>query len=393
MNQQGITRRAFLIVLDGLGAGEARDAAAYGDEGSATLGNVLRTQPDLRLPNLEALGLGYCGDTGMSKSLRPTAAHGWAQPRSKGKDSTAGHWELCGVVLKAPFPTYPNGFPPALVAEFAGRTNRAVIGNKTASGTAILDELGAEHMATGKWIVYTSADSVFQIAAHVDVVPLSELYAACAIARELLVDPHGVSRVIARPFSGKPGAFARTPNRKDFSREPTGVTLLDKLATAGVPVVGVGKVDDLFAGRGIRSTHTATNGDAYALIDGGMAEMDAGFLFANVIEFDQSWGHRNDVPGFVGGLRELDAWIPGVLREARSEDLIIFTADHGNDPTTRSTDHARERVPILVAGPRVRPVSIGERDSFADVGQTIAEFLGVPPLAAGQSFLSDIWSA
>ena len=295
-----MSRRAFLIVLDGLGAGEARDAADYGDVGSATLGNVMRANPGLRLPHLEALGLGRCGDTGMPTSATPSAAHGWAQPQSKGKDSTAGHWELCGVILKAPFPTYPNGFPPALVAEFAGRTNRAVIGNKTASGTAILDELGAEHMATGKWIVYTSADSVFQIAAHEDVIPLSELYAACTIAREMLVDPHGVSRVIARPFTGKAGAFARTPNRKDFSRQPTGTTLLDQLAAAAMPVLGVGKVDDLFAGRGITSTHTATNRDAYALIDGGMAAMKGGLLFANVIEFDQSWGHRNDVPGFVG---------------------------------------------------------------------------------------------
>lgn len=386
-----MSRRAFLIVLDGLGAGEARDAAAYGDVGSATLGNVMRANPDLRLPNLESLGLGYCGDTGVPKGPHPRAAHGWAQPRSAGKDSTAGHWELCGVILDAPFPTYPHGFPPALLAEFAGRTNRAVIGNKAASGTAILDELGAEHMATGKWIVYTSADSVFQIAAHEEVVPLGELYAACAIARELLVGPHGVSRVIARPFRGTAGAFVRTANRRDFSRQPTGETLLDRLAAARVPVLGVGKVDDLFAGRNLASTHTATNRDAYTLIEGGMASLDAGFLFANVIEFDQSWGHRNDVPGFVGGLRELDAWVPKLLREARDEDLIIFTADHGNDPTTLSTDHARERVPILVTGPRVRPVAIGERDTFADVGQTVADFLGVPPLLAGQSFLSDIW--
>lgn len=386
-----MSRRAALIVLDGLGAGEARDAAAYGDVGSATLGNVMRANPQLRLPHLESLGLGYCGDTGVPRSPKPRAAHGWAQPRSAGKDSTAGHWELCGVILPKPFPTYPNGFPPALVAEFAGRTDRAVIGNKAASGTAILEELGAEHLATGKWIVYTSADSVFQIAAHEDVVPLSELYAACAIAREILVDPHGVSRVIARPFTGKVGAFERTANRRDYSREPTGSTLLDHLATGGVPVQGVGKVDDLFAGRGITSTHTATNRDAYTLIEGGMGSMVDGLLFANVIEFDQSWGHRNDVPGFVGGLKELDEWIPHLLHEARDEDLIIFTADHGNDPTTPSTDHARERVPILVTGPRVRPVAIGERDTFADVGQTIAEFLGVPPLAAGQSFLSDIW--
>jgi phosphopentomutase len=388
-----VTRRAFLIVLDGLGAGAARDAAAYGDVGSATLGNVMRANPDLRLPHLESLGLGYCGDTGLPKSPRPRAAHGSAQPRSAGKDSTAGHWELCGVILDKPFPTFPNGFPPALVAEFAGRTNRAVIGNKAASGTAILEELGAEHMATGKWIVYTSADSVFQVAAHVDVVPLQELYAACEIARALLTGPYGVSRVIARPFAGAVGAFRRTADRKDFSREPTGPTLLDQLAAATIPVRGVGKVDDLFAGRGITSTHTPTNRHAYELIDQAMAGMAEGLLFANVIEFDQSWGHRNDVPGFVGGLKELDQWIPRLLHQARDEDLIIFTADHGNDPTTASTDHARERVPILATGPRCRPLSIGERSTFADIGQTIAEFLGAAPLVAGQSFLSDIWSA
>lgn len=388
-----MTRRAFLIVLDGLGAGEARDAAAYGDAGSATLGNVLRANPALRLPALESLGLGLCGDTGIATTAKPRAAYGTAQPRSAGKDSTCGHWELCGVILDNPFPTYPNGFPPALLAEFAGRTNRAVIGNKAASGTAILDELGAEHLATGKWIVYTSADSVFQVAAHVDVVPLAELYTACKIAREMLTGPHGVSRVIARPFTGPAGAFQRTPDRKDFSLEPTGPTLLDALAEARIPVTGVGKVDDLFAGRNITSTHTPTNDAAYALIEQGMAEMEGGMLFANVIEFDQSWGHRNDVPGFVGGLKALDQWIPQLLHQSRDEDLIIFTADHGNDPTTASTDHARERVPILVTGPRCRPVGLGERQTFADVGQTIAEFLRVPPLAAGQSFLSDIWSA
>jgi phosphopentomutase len=268
-----------------------------------------------------------------------------------------------------------------------------VIGNKAASGTAILDELGAEHLATGKWIVYTSADSVFQVAAHEDVVPLRELYAACEIARALLIGPHGVSRVIARPFRGVPGAFVRTAHRKDFSREPTGPTLLDHLAAFQVPVVGVGKVDDLFAGRGITSTHASTNSEAYALIERGMAGMSGGLLFANVIEFDQSWGHRNDVAGFAGGLAELDQWVPQLLREARDEDLIIFTADHGNDPTTASTDHARERVPVLATGPRVRAVPIGERATFADVGQTIADFLGVSPLASGQSFLNEIWSA
>ncbi|MDX2261610.1 MAG: phosphopentomutase [Gemmatimonadales bacterium] len=388
-----MSRRAALIVLDGLGVGTAHDTAAYGDTGSATLGNVMRASKGLRLPNLEALGLGLCGDSGVARVDAPTAAHGVAQPRSAGKDSTTGHWELCGVQLGVPFPTYPTGFPADLLAEFSARTGRGVLGNIASSGTVILDQLGAEHVASGKWIVYTSADSVFQIAAHEEVVPLEELYAACRIARELLVDPHGVSRVIARPFRGQAGAWQRTSNRKDFSRLPTGTTLLDRLAEAHVPVVGVGKVDDLFAGRGVTSIHTATNQDAYSLLEGGMLAMRRGFLFANVIEFDQSWGHRNDVPGFLGGLAELDRWIPRFLRQVRDDDLIIFTADHGNDPTTPSTDHSRECVPVLAVGPRVRPVALGELATFADMGQTIAEFLGVQPLDAGTSFLERVWQS
>ncbi len=387
-----MSRRAALIVLDGLGVGTAHDTEAYGDLGSATLGNVMRAAGTLRLPNLEALGLGSCGDSGIAPVAVPTAAYGVAQPNSAGKDSTTGHWELCGVQLPVPFPTYPAGFPAELLAEFSARTGRGVIGNRAASGTVILDDLGAEHVATGRWIVYTSADSVFQIAAHEEVVPLAELYAACQMARELLVEPHGVSRVIARPFAGKPGAWQRTANRKDFSRQPTGPTLLDRLAEAHLPVVGVGKVDDLFAGRGITSIHTPTNQDAYALIEGGLLAMRRGLLFANVIEFDQSWGHRNDVAGFQRGLAELDRWIPRLLKQVREEDLIIFTADHGNDPTTPSTDHARECVPVLALGPRVRPVALGELGTFADVGQTIAEFLGVRPLEAGTSFLERVWS-
>jgi len=388
-----VSRRAALIVLDGLGVGTAHDTAAYGDTGSATLGNVMRASKGLRLPNLEALGLGLCGDSGVARVDAPTAAHGVAQPRSAGKDSTTGHWELCGVQLDEPFPTYANGFPADLLAEFSARTGRGVLGNIASSGTVILDQLGAEHVASGKWIVYTSADSVFQIAAHEEVVPLEELYAACRIARELLVDPHGVSRVIARPFRGQAGAWQRTSNRKDFSRLPTGTTLLDRLAEAHVPVVGVGKVDDLFAGRGVTSIHTATNQDAYSLLEGGLLSMRRGFLFANVIEFDQSWGHRNDVPGFLGGLAELDRWIPRFLRQVRDDDLIIFTADHGNDPTTPSTDHSRECVPVLAVGPRVRPVALGELATFADMGQTIAEFLGVQPLDAGTSFLERVWQS
>jgi phosphopentomutase len=346
-----------------------------------------------RLPNLEALGIGGCGAlAGVPPAASPAAAWGTCEPASAGKDSTTGHWELCGCLLARPFPTYPGGFPADVIAEFGRRTGRGVLGNKAASGTAILDELGAEHVRTGSWIVYTSADSVFQVAAHEDVVPLAELYRACAEARAMLVGEHGVSRVIARPFVGEPGSFRRTAHRKDFSVEPPGPTLLDHLVARHVPRVGVGKVDDLFAGRGISSIHTATNGEAYTLIDGALATMRRGFLFANVIEFDQSWGHRNDVAGFARGLDELDRWIPRLRAAVRDEDLVIITADHGNDPTTPSTDHSREVVPLLVFGPRVRPVSLGVRRTFADVGQTLADFLGVAPLAAGVSFLHEVWS-
>jgi phosphopentomutase len=388
-----MTRRAAIIVLDGLGIGAAHDAGAYGDIGSDTLGNVLRSVGGLALPNLEWFGLGCCAPlTGIAPAALPAAAFGTAQPASAGKDSTTGHWEICGVVLERGFPTYPRGFPAEVIAEFSRRTGRGVLGNKASSGTVILDEFGPEHQATGQWIVYTSADSVFQIAAHEEVVPLGELYAGCGAARELLRGEHAVSRVIARPFVGRPGAYKRTPNRKDFSLPPTGPTLLDGLEEARVPRVGVGKVDDLFAGRGITSTHTPTNADGYRLIIEALRTMEGGFLFVNVIEFDQSWGHRNDVPGFVGGLRELDGVLPRLLEAVQEEDLIIFTADHGNDPTTPSTDHARERVPVLVYGPKVRAVPLGERRTFADMGQTVAEFLGAVPLAAGTSFLHEVWS-
>lgn len=385
-------RRAAIIVLDGVGCGPAPDTAAYGDAGSDTLGNVARAVGGLALPNLQQLGLGRCAPiSGVAPVVAPMAAHGVAEPVSPGKDSTTGHWELCGLVLSRPFATYPGGFPAELLAEFSRRTGRGVLGNKAASGTVILDELGEEHVRTGDWIVYTSADSVFQVAAHEATVPLDELYRACGIARELLAGEHAVSRVIARPFVGTPGHWTRTPGRKDLSLAPTGPTLLDRLVEVQVPVVGVGKVDDLFAGRGIRSRHTATNAEAYQLIGEALRSLERGFLFANVIEFDQSWGHRNDVPGFHRGLLELDAALPGLLRSGRADDLIIFTADHGNDPTTPSTDHSREVVPLLVWGPKVRPVALGVRRSFADVGQTVAEFLGAAKLPAGDSFLHEVW--
>jgi phosphopentomutase len=265
-----------------------------------------------------------------------------------------------------------------------------VIGNRAASGTAIIAELGEAHQRSGDWIVYTSADSVFQVAAHEETVPLDELYAACGAARDLLAGPHAVSRVIARPFAGASGAYQRTPRRKDFSLPPPGETLLDALAAAGVPRVGIGKVDDLFANRHITSEHTPTNADAYRLIEETLRSLERGFVFVNVIEFDQTWGHRNEVSGYVEGLRELDLWIPRLEGLVREGDVIILTADHGNDPTTPSTDHSREAVPVLCFGPRVRPVPLGERPTFADVGATVAEAFGVGPLAAGTSFLREL---
>ena len=382
-------KRVFLIVLDGLGVGEATDAAAYGDAGSDTLGNLARAVGGLTLPVLERLGLGRVLPLeGVRPVERPRAAFGRLHPASAGKDSTTGHWELCGLVVPEPFPTYPDGFPSALLEEFARRTGRGWLGNRAASGTKILDDLGAEHVAGGKWIVYTSADSVFQVAAHEDVVPLEELYAGCVTARAMLRGEHGVSRVIARPFAGRPGAFVRdSARRKDYSVAPTGPTLLDRLAEAGIPRVGVGKVDDLFAGRNIASTHTPTNADAYRLLREALSGVDCGLVFANVIEFDQSWGHRNDVAGFHAGLLELDAALGALLPLVREEDLFILTADHGNDPTTPSTDHSREMVPVLVYGPRVHPADLGTRRTFADIGQTVAAYFGVPPLGAGTSFL------
>ena len=384
-------KRFFLIVLDGLGCGAARDAAAYGDAGSDTIGNVARAVGGLDLPVLEGLGLGRIRPVeGVRPVAQPRAAFGMMRPASAGKDSTTGHWEICGLTVARPFPTYPNGFPAEVLAEFSRRTGRGVLGNKPASGTAIIAELGERHLATGDWIVYTSADSVFQIAAHEEKIPLDELYRACTEARAMLTGPHGVSRVIARPFVGSPGAFTRTSHRRDYSLDPVGPTLLDYLADAGIPRTGVGKVDDLFAARNITATHTPTNADAYRLLRDALARVDSGLVFANVIEFDQSWGHRNDVAGFRGGLLELDRELGGLLDLLREDDLFVLTADHGNDPTTASTDHARENVPLLVCGPRVRPVALGERPTFADLGQTAAEFFGVGPLATGTSFLREV---
>lgn len=383
--------RAIILVLDGVGVGEAPDAAAYGDVGSNTLGNLARAVGGLDLPNLERAGLGRIIPlVGVAAEPRPTAAWGLMEPRSAGKDSTSGHWEIAGLHVARPFPTYPGGFPPDLVAEFARRTGRAVIGNVVGSGTDVLERFGEEHQRTGAWILYTSADSVFQLAAHEEIVPLIELYAACAEARAMLVAPHDVSRVIARPFTGTPGAWSRTANRRDVSIAPPGETLLDALMAAGIPRTGVGKVDDLFARRALEGGHTRGNAEGIRRILDWELRGPNGLLFCNLVDFDQLHGHRNDVPGFYQALRDFDIALPTLIAALREDDLLFITADHGNDPTTLSTDHARECVPVLVAGPRVRPADLGRRSTFSDLGATVGEWLGVPFRGQGTSFLPAI---
>jgi phosphopentomutase len=386
-------RRAAIIVLDGVGIGAAPDAAAYGDTGSNTLGNVARAEGGLRVPNLERAGLGCIAPLlGVREVSTPSAAYGMLIPASAGKDSTTGHWEIAGVHLPRPFPTYPNGFPAEVLGQFTRRTGRSVIGNVAGSGTAILASFGEEHQRTGAVIVYTSADSVFQIAAHEETVPLDELYRLCEAARQLLVAPHDVSRVIARPFVGRPGAYVRTANRRDFSIAPPAETLLDALARDGIGRAGVGKVDDLFAGRSITATHTHDNPEGIRLIREWLEGKSDGFLFANLVDFDQQFGHRNDVPGFHGALRQFDDALPALLSALREDDLLFVTADHGNDPTTPSTDHARECVPLLAFGPRVRGRPVGRRNTFSDLGATVAEWLGSAFRGQGTSFLHTVVS-
>ena len=384
-------RRAIIIVLDGVGAGAAPDAEEYGDTGSDTLGNLAREVGGMILPSLQALGLGNATPiAGVPPVASPQAAYGTMLPRSAGKDSTTGHWEIAGLVLKRPFPVYPYGFPTDVIDEFERRTGRAVIGNAVGSGTEMIARFGPAHERTGSWIVYTSADSVFQIAAHESVVPLQELYSACETARALLSAPHDVSRVIARPFTGEAGAYHRTPNRRDYSLSPPDDTLLDALAEAGIPRRGVGKVDDLFAGRAIVSEHTASNAEGVAAIHRALKEMNGGLLLANLVDFDQRWGHRNDTAGFYEELRSFDAELPALLSHLHEDDLFFLTADHGNDPTTPSTDHSRERVPLLAYGQAVHPLGLGERETFADLGATAAEWLCCGFRGAGRSFLNSL---
>ena len=382
--------RVVLIVLDGVGVGAAPDAAAYGDEGAHTLAHVAESVGGLRVPNLEALGIGHLGAlAGVRRTAQPDGCFGKMAALSKGKDSTTGHWEMAGVVLEKPFPTYPNGFPSDVIDAFQQAISRKTLGNYAASGTTIVQEMGLQHLQTGSPIVYTSADSVFQIAAHEQVIPVEELYGMCRAARKLLAPPHQVARVIARPFSGEPGAFTRTNRRRDFSIEPPARTLLDELKSGGYPVIGIGKIDDLFTGRGLTRAVPAKS-DQAALDETvrALQSIPRGLIFANLIEFDTLYGHRNDAAGFAQALQAFDARLPDILGRMQPDDLLCMTADHGNDPTRPGTDHTREYVPLLVYGARMsRGVNLGTRKSFADLGQTIAEALGSKRLAWGESFL------
>jgi phosphopentomutase len=381
-------RRIALIVLDSVGIGAMPDAAGYGDDPSSdTLGNLARRRP-LKLPNLQRLGLANLKPLEhLEPVAAPAAAHGRCALRSPGKDTTTGHWEIAGILLEKPFPLYPNGFPAEIINEFERLTGRGTLGNKPASGTEIIRELGEEHLRTGRPIIYTSADSVFQIAAHEDVIPLAELYRMCEIARGILRGPHEVGRVIARPFVGEPGAFRRTSNRHDYAVPPQPGMLLDKLSESGIAVSSIGKISDVYLGRGITSSRkTKNNADGMAQTLEALAALDRGLLFTNLVDFDQLFGHRNDPEGYSRALEEVDEWVPKLEAALRRDDLVVFTADHGCDPTTASTDHSREYVPLLAFGPGVTPSNLGTRESLADVGQTIAENFGVR-IAAGQSFL------
>lgn len=387
-------RRVFLIVLDSLGCGALPDAGDFGDQGTHTLDHLARAAGGLDVPRLAALGLGcIAGVSAVPCPARPAGAFGRLAERSPGKDTSTGHWEMMGVVLERRFPVFPDGFPPEILEPFVRRAKvPGVLCNRPASGTAVIDELGAEHVATKKPIVYTSADSVFQIAAHEEHFGLERLYEVSRIAREIL-DPHGVGRVIARPFVGAPGAFRRTYNRRDYSLEPFGETVLDRLKRAGVPVVGVGKISDIFAGRGLTAdVHTEGNEDGMRATIRLAREQDRGLVFVNLVDFDMLYGHRRDAAGYRRALERFDAELIELERDLRPDDLVLLTADHGNDPTfTRTTDHTREYVPILACGPRVKAgTDLGTRATFADVGATVEEALGLAPRGPGSSFLGAI---
>jgi phosphopentomutase len=386
--------RVFLIVLDSLGVGALPDAERFGDAGAHTLDHLAAAAGGLDVPRLQRLGLGCVeGVRALPCPDAPAAAYGRCAERSPGKDTSTGHWEMMGCPLEEAFPVYPEGFPDEILRPFLERTGLpGVLGNEPASGTAILDELGAEHLRTGEPIVYTSADSVFQVAAHQERFGLERLYEVCRVAREIL-DPYGVGRVIARPFVGEPGSFRRTYDRKDFSMPPPRDTVLDRLLAAGVPVVGVGKIHDIFAGRGVgEAIHTEGNRDGMRRTVEQARALERGLCFVNLVDFDMLYGHRRDPAGYRRALEELDQDLGELDAALRPGDLVILTADHGNDPThTETTDHTREYVPVLAYGPGWRAgVDLGTRESFADVGATVEEALGLAPPGPGRSFLSEL---
>ncbi len=385
-------RNITVIVIDSLGIGELPDAAKYGDMGSNTLANTARAVGGLKLPNLQKMGLGNIADiTGVPPVEAPLAAFGRMAEVSAGKDTTTGHWEIAGLVLEKPFPVFPQGFPESVISEFEARTGRKVLGNEVASGTEIIARLGEQHINTGKPIVYTSADSVFQIAAHEEVIPLDELYEMCRTARAVLTGEYAVGRVIARPFVGRPGEFKRTSNRHDFSLEPIGTTILDMLKESGKSVQAVGKIKDIFAGRGItEAVHTTDNMDGVDRTVAFLKQAREGLIFTNLVDFDSSYGHRNDPEGYARALEELDSRLPEIMELISEENLLIITADHGCDPTTESTDHSREYVPLLVYGPAVRKgINLGIRQSFADIAASIADNFGLQT-GNGTSFLTEV---
>jgi phosphopentomutase len=374
-----------------VGCGELPDAVLYGDRGSNTLGNTARAVGGLRLPNMQALGLGnIIPIQGVPPADKPEASFGMMAEQSKGKDSTTGHWELGGIITSKMLPTYPKGFPPEVMQSFLEVTGRkGFLGNVPASGTAIIQDWGGQHCATGFPIVYTSADSVFQIAAHEEVIPLRELYDMCELTRaKVCTGVHAVGRVIARPFVGSKGEFSRTTNRRDFSLPPPGTTVLDALLAHGVPTTAIGKVDDLFAGRGLSAAyHSKTNQEGLEFLLREMARQDRGLIFANLVDFDMLYGHRNDPQGMAQALEEFDRAVPGLRARLREGDMMIFTADHGNDPVMPSTDHSREYVPVLAHMPGKPGVALGVRSTFADIASTITAFFGVTAGLAGESFL------
>jgi len=385
--------RVLLIVLDSVGIGALPDAEEYGDKGANTLVNTAEEIGGFNLPNLEKLGLGKIADIkGIDSNIKAEGVYTKMKEKSIGKDTTTGHWELAGLVSERPFPVYPDGFPDEVIKPFEEKIGKKVLGNKPASGTVIIEELGREHLDSGRPIVYTSADSVFQIAAHEEVISVDELYEMCKIARDILQGEHGVARVIARPFIGKPGSFTRTDRRKDFSLAPPQATVLDKLKDKGISVMAVGKIEDIFSNQGITdSNHTVDNMDSFDAVLDFLKEDKKSFIFANLVEFDMVYGHRRNPKGYAQALKDFDIRLPEILDNMNSDDVLMITADHGCDPTFKGTDHTREYVPLLVFGEKIKKdFNLETRESFADLAATVAKIFGLDNLNYGISFLQDI---